>query len=101
MLIEHIEREFAGEYHTLQVGTGDGPLTVPFYEHCGFVRSHVVKDFFTQNYERPIFEGGVQLVDMVYFSKRIGKSVRPASNRAGRRHSEPLPGGSSAMSANT
>lgn len=71
MLIEHIEREFAGEYHTLQVGTGDSPLTVPFYEHCGFVRSHVVKDFFTQNYDAPIYEGGVQLVDMVYFSKQI------------------------------
>lgn len=71
MLIGHIEREFAGEYHTLQVGTGDSPLTVPFYEHCGFVRSHVVKDFFTQNYDAPIYEGGVQLKDMVYFSKQI------------------------------
>ena len=58
--------------HTvLQVGTGDSPLTVPFYEACGFVRSHTVADFFTQNYDHPIFEGGVQLVDMVYLQLKL------------------------------
>ena len=71
MLIEHVEREYAGKYSVLQAGTGDSPLTVPFYERCGFVRSHVVKGFFTENYDHPIYEGGKQLVDMVYFSKRI------------------------------
>ena len=71
MLIGHMEREYAGKYSVLQAGTGDSPLTVPFYERCGFVRSHVVKGFFTENYDHPIYEGGKQLVDMVYFSKRI------------------------------
>ena len=55
----------------LQVGTGDSPLTVPFYEKCGFVRSHTVQGFFTANYSHPIFEGGVQLVDMVYLRKPL------------------------------
>ncbi|MCQ4725551.1 GNAT family N-acetyltransferase [Anaerotignum faecicola] len=55
----------------LYVGTGDSPLTIPFYEKCGFKRSHIVKDFFTQNYDRPIFENGVQLKDMVYLKKEI------------------------------
>lgn len=64
-LIDFVRRRFAAEYDTLQVGTGDSPLTVPFYEKCGFTRHHIIKDFFTDNYDHPIFEAGVQLVDMV------------------------------------
>lgn len=36
----------ADEYSILQVGTGERPLTVPFYEKCGFVRSHNIPNFF-------------------------------------------------------
>ena len=43
------------------VGTGDSPLTIPFYESCGFAYSHRVPDFFIDNYDHPIFEGGKQL----------------------------------------
>ena len=70
-MIRFIETMYAGRYHTLIVGTGDSPSTVPFYEKCGFVRSHVVKDFFTDNYREPIIDGGVILRDMVYFKKTI------------------------------
>lgn len=65
-LIEFVAERHRGEYATLQVGTGDSPLTVPFYEGCGFVRHHVVEGFFAENYDHPIVEAGVQLVDMVY-----------------------------------
>ena len=71
MLIDFVAKRHAGEYDILQVGTGDSPLTMPFYERCGFERSHVVEGFFTENYDHPIFEGGVQLVDMVYLRKRL------------------------------
>ena len=64
-LIDFVRGRFAAEYDTLQVGTGDSPLTVPFYEKCGFTRHHIIKSFFTDNYDHPIFEAGVQLVDMV------------------------------------
>ena len=57
------------EYSVLQVGTGDSPLTIPFYEKCGFVRSHKISNFFTDNYDNPIYEGGVQLIDMVYLQR--------------------------------
>ena len=70
-MIQYIGRVFSARYHTLLVGTGDSLLTVPFYERCGFVRSHAVKDFFTEHYDHPIIEGGVQLRDMVYFKKSI------------------------------
>lgn len=65
-LIDFIIEKYRGQYTVLQVGTGDSPLTVPFYEKCGFVRSHSIPNFFTDNYDHPIFEAGVQLVDMVY-----------------------------------
>ena len=64
-LIDFVVSRYKGQYHTLQVGTGDSPLTLPFYEKCGFVRSHVVKNFFTAHYDHPIFEGGRQLIDRV------------------------------------
>lgn len=70
-LVEFIAETYAGRYAILQVGTGDSLLTVPFYEKCGFRRSHRVENFFTEHYDHPIFEGGVQLVDMVYLRKKI------------------------------
>ena len=70
-LIDSLVRQYAGKYDLLQVGTGDSPLTVPFYERCGFVRSHRIPNFFTDHYDHPIFEAGVQLVDMVYLRKPL------------------------------
>lgn len=34
-------------------------------------RHHLVKNFFTDHYDHPIYECGVQLVDMVYLQKEI------------------------------
>lgn len=70
-LIEFVREYYKGQYTTLQVGTGDSPLTVPFYEKCGFKRSHVLKNFFVDNYDHPIFEEGIQLVDMVYLQMEL------------------------------
>ena len=70
-LIDFIIREFRDRYSVLQVGTGDSPLTIPFYEKCGFVRSHTVPHFFKDNYDHPIYECGVLLDDMVYLRRNI------------------------------
>ena len=70
-LIDFLASEYADEYSILQVGTGDSPLTVPFYEKCGFVRSHNILNFFTDNYDHPIYECGVQLIDMVYLQRYL------------------------------
>ena len=70
-LIDFIIKKYREQYIVLQVGTGDSPLTIPFYEKCGFVRSHIIPNFFTDNYDHPIYEGGRQLVDMVYLQRRI------------------------------
>ena len=70
-MIRYVEQNVFREGDVLMVGTGDSPLTMPFYEKCGFSRHHVVKDFFTQNYDHEIWEEGVLLRDMVYLSKTI------------------------------
>lgn len=70
-LIEYIAAKYKGTYSVLQVGTGDSPLTVPFYEKCGFTRSHRIENFFTDNYDHPIYEGGIQLVDMIYLQRKL------------------------------
>ncbi len=70
-LIEFIIKQYQDDYSILQVGTGDSPSTIPFYEKCGFTRSHIIKNFFTDNYDHPIYDGGVQLTDMVYLQRYI------------------------------
>ena len=70
-MVEHVARTYRGRGTRLLVGTGDSPLTAPFYEACGFRESHRVKNFFTDHYDHPIFEAGRQLVDMVYFSMAL------------------------------
>ena len=70
-LIDFLVCQYRGIYDFLQVGTGDSPLTVPFYEKCGFVRSHRIPNFFTEHYDHPIYEAGVQLVDMVYLRRNL------------------------------
>ena len=70
-LINFVVKKYKEQYTVLQVGTGDSPLTIPFYEKCGFVRSHSIPNFFTDNYDHPIFECGVQLVDMVYLQRAL------------------------------
>ena len=55
----------------LLVGTGDSPLTLPFYRACGFRESHRVPDFFLDHYDHPIYEAGQLLTDMVYLSMEL------------------------------
>lgn len=70
-LIDFVAKKYRGEYSILQVGTGDSPVTISFYEKCGFVRSHRVKNFFIDYYDHPIYECGVQLTDMIYLQKEL------------------------------
>ncbi|HOI71821.1 MAG TPA: hypothetical protein PL055_00965 [Methanobacterium sp.] len=40
-----------------------------FYKQCGFTESHRIPNFFTKNYDHPIYEDGKQLVDMIYLKR--------------------------------
>ena len=70
-MIDFVAKTYKGKYSILQVGTGDSPFTIPFYEKIGFIRSHIIKNFFTDNYDHPIYEAGTQLVDMIYLQRKI------------------------------
>ena len=70
-IVDFLIRTYKGQYAVLQVGTGDSPSTIPFYEACGFCRHHLVRNFFTDHYDHPIYECGVQLVDMVYLQRKL------------------------------
>ena len=74
-MVEYVKREFEGRFDTMLVGTGDSPATTVFYERCGFVRSHIVEDFFIDNYSRPIIDGGVILRHMVYFKLDLRRAI--------------------------
>jgi len=70
-LINYVLKHYKGRCKEMLVGTGDSPLTLPFYEKCGFKEHHRLKNFFIDNYDHPIFEEGIQLVDMVYLSQTL------------------------------
>jgi len=70
-LIHFICDFYRKDYKTMLVGTGDIPAILSFYESCGFKKSHRVKDFFTDHYDHPMFEGDIQLIDMIYLKKEL------------------------------
>ena len=70
-LIEFIADRYKNQYEILQVGTGDSPLTVPFYENCGFTKHHLIKNYIVDHYDNPIYEGGTQLIDKVYLWRML------------------------------
>ena len=70
-MVEHVARQCRGRGERLLAGTGDSPLTVPFYEACGFRECGRVKDFFLDHYDHPVFEAGRQLTDMVVLSRDL------------------------------
>ncbi len=61
-------------YRQIIVGTADcGIKQIHFYEKNGFVKYDVKKNYFTEIYDTPIYEDGVQLKDMVMLKRKISK----------------------------
>ena len=70
-LIQYISSFYQDRYRYMIVGTGDVPRSLRFYEKNGFYLFDRLQNFFTDNYDHPMFEDGVQLVDMVYLKKEL------------------------------
>ena len=70
-LIKFVFNFYKNSYKTMLLWTGDVPWILSFYESCGFEKSHRIKNFFTDNYDHPMFDGDIQLVDMVYLKKDL------------------------------
>lgn len=74
-MINFICDYYRKDYKTMLVGTGETPAIMSFYQGSGFKISHRIKNFFTDNYKLPIFEDGIQLVDMIYLKKDLQTSI--------------------------
>lgn len=49
----------------IEVGTGSFGHQLAFYQRQGFRVTRIDRDFFANNYPEPIFEDGIQLIDML------------------------------------
>ena len=70
-LINFVLDYYKSDYKTMLVGTGETPTILSFYESCGFEKSHRVKNFFTDNYDHTMFDGDIQLIDMIYLKRDL------------------------------
>lgn len=71
MLIEHIVECCKSKYEKVILGTGDVPGILSYYRRRGFVETHRLADYFTDNYDHPIIEDGVLLKDKVYLERKL------------------------------
>lgn len=59
------------QYSKMILGTADSSLeNIAFYKKAGFYQSGVKKNFFLQ-YVPPIYENGLQAIDMIMFEKKL------------------------------
>ena len=66
LMIKHLLDFYHRQYIQMIVGTGNSSLNnIAFYKKCGFEYSHTIMNFFTDNYPEPIFENGIQCIDMI------------------------------------
>lgn len=69
LLLEYLFLAFAGRFTEMLVGTSEKGMG--FYARLGFAYSHTVPGFFTDNYPAPLYEDGVQCVDMHYLRRAL------------------------------
>ncbi|SHI06090.1 Acetyltransferase (GNAT) domain-containing protein [Sporobacter termitidis DSM 10068] len=74
-LIEFIVNYYRNQFNMMLVGTGDSPITVPFYERRGFVFSHRLVNFIPEHYDHPIYENGVLLKDVIYLKMALSEKA--------------------------
>lgn len=55
----------------MKVGTANSSISnIAFYQKAGYRLDSIEHDFFT-DYKEPIFEDGIQAIDMLYFTKEL------------------------------
>ena len=70
-LINYVCEHFKDRGTIMIVGTGETPVVVSFYEKSGFEYSHRIENYILDNYNEPIFEHGVQLIDKLFFKRNL------------------------------
>lgn len=70
-MVNYLSEYYSVTCDVMYVGTGNDSNTLDFYKQCGYVNSHIVANFFVDHYEKPIYENGIQLTDMIYLKKNL------------------------------
>lgn len=70
-ILENLFKFYKNTYRYMKVRTKDSPKTLLFYEKCGFIKDHVVSNFFLDHYDHLIIEDEVLLKDMIYLKKYL------------------------------
>ncbi|WP_419893354.1 GNAT family N-acetyltransferase [Oceanobacillus kimchii] len=72
LILHAIEESKKLGYKTIEIGTGNsGVNQLALYQKCGFRMIGIDRDFFMRHYDEPIFENGIQVIDMVRLSMDI------------------------------
>lgn len=59
-------------YKTIRIATANSSIApLHLYLSQGFLLQEIIPDFFIENYEKPIFENGVQCRDLMVLEKNI------------------------------
>lgn len=74
-LLKFVIAEFKNrKVNRLVLGTGTFGYQLAFYQRLGFRVNAVVKNFFIDNYDEPIYENGIQHCDMLRLSIQINSA---------------------------
>ncbi len=72
LVLHAIETAKREGYKTIEIGTGNsGVIQLALYQKCGFRMTSIDRDFFIRHYDEPIFENGIQVIDMVRLSQDL------------------------------
>ncbi|KPV59797.1 acetyltransferase [Paenibacillus sp. A3] len=72
LVIHAIETARQIGYKTIEIGTGNSSIgQLALYQKCGFRMTSIDRDFFIRHYEEPIYENGMQVIDMVRLSQDL------------------------------
>lgn len=70
-LLDFVFDKYKNSYENIILGTGENEITLNFYKKRGFIEFKRIPNFFTENYPKPIFENGIQLIDMIYLERKL------------------------------
>ncbi|WP_430787318.1 GNAT family N-acetyltransferase [Virgibacillus flavescens] len=72
LVLHAIETAKREGFKTIEIGTGNsGVVQLALYQKCGFRMTSIDRDFFVRHYDEPIFENGIQVIDMVRLSQDL------------------------------
>ncbi|WP_054705089.1 GNAT family N-acetyltransferase [Bacillus sp. JCM 19041] len=72
LVLHAIEMAKEQDFKTIEIGTGNsGVVQLALYQKCGFRMTSIDRDFFLRHYDEPIYENGIQVIDMVRLSQDL------------------------------